>query len=129
MPGQIKDIPIQDWVKLAVCRTKATGAEALFWPDPTRAHDANLIYLVKKYLANHDTTGCDIQFLKPDDACSLAWDRGSEGLDTLNCTSNVLRDYLDDLFSIHKIDTVFKRFESEKMELEPEDALEQEFRI
>ena len=119
---QVKDIPIQDWVQLAVSRAKATGAEALFWPDPTRVHDANLISLVKKYLANHDTTGCDIEFLKPDDACSLA----REGLDTLNCTGNVLRDYKTDLFSIHKIDTVCKRFESEKMELEPEDALEQE---
>ena len=97
---QVKDIPIQDWVKLAVSRAKATGAKAVFWLDSARAHDANLISLVKKYLANHDTTDCDIEFLKPADACTLACDRAREGLDTINCTSNVLRDYLTDLFPI-----------------------------
>ena len=121
---QVKDIPIQDWVKLAVSRAKATGAKAVFWLDPARAHDANLIGLVKKYLANHDTTGCDIEFLKPDDAYILACDRASEGLDTINCTGNLLRDYLTDLVSIYNIDTVCKMFESEKMELEPEDAFD-----
>ena len=123
---QVKETHIQDWVKLAVSRAKATGAKAVFWLDPTRAHDADLISLVRKYLANHDTTGCDIEFLKPDDAYILACDRASEGLDTINCTGNMLRDYLTDIFPIHKVDTVCKRSESAKMELEPEDASEQE---
>ena len=123
---QVKDIPIQDWVKLAMSKAKATGAKAVFWLEPTRAHDTNLIPLVKKYLPNHDTPGCNIEFLKPADACTLACDGASEGLDTINCGGNLVRDYLTDLFSIHKLDTVCKRIESEKMELEPEDLLEQE---
>ena len=103
---QVKDIPIQDWVKLAVSRAKATGDKAVFWLDPARAHDANLIGLVKKYLANHDTTGCDIEFLKPADACTLACDRAREGLNTITCTGNVLRDYLTDLFPILELGTL-----------------------
>jgi len=105
---QVKDIPIQDWVKLAVSRAKATGAKAVFWLDPARAHDANLISLVKKYLADHDTTGCDIEFLKPADACTVACDRAREGLDTITCTGNVLRDYLTDLFPILELGTSAK---------------------
>merc|ERR1719360_394630 len=105
---QVKDIPIQDWVKLAVSRAKATGDKAVFWLDPARAHDANLIGLVKKYLANHDTTGCDIEFLKPADACTLACDRAREGLNTITCTGNVLRDYLTDLFPILELGTSAK---------------------
>ena len=68
---QVKDIPIQDWIKLAVSRARATGAKAVFWLDSARAHDANMIGLVKKYLANHDTTDLDIEFLKPADACTF----------------------------------------------------------
>ena len=105
---QVKDIPFQDWVKPSVSRTKATGAKALLWPDATRAHDANLISLVKKYLADHDTTGCDIEFLKPADACTVACDRAREGLDTITCTGNVLRDYLTDLFPILELGTSAK---------------------
>merc|ERR1712010_364203 len=89
-------------------RAKATGAKAVFWLDPARAHDANLISLVKKYLADHDTTGCDIEFLKPADACTVACDRAREGLDTITCTGNVLRDYLTDLFPILELGTSAK---------------------
>merc|ERR1712029_53957 len=105
---QTKDLPIQDWVKLAVSRAKATGAKAVFWLDPNRAHDANLIGLVNKYLAEHDTKGLDIEFLKPADACTLACNRAREGLDTITCTGNVLRDYLTDLFPILELGTSAK---------------------
>ena len=105
---QTKDLPIQDWVKLAVSRAKATGAKAVFWLDPNRAHDANLIKLVTKYLADHDTKGLDIEFLKPADACTLACNRAREGLDTITCTGNVLRDYLTDLFPILELGTSAK---------------------
>jgi len=105
---QTKDLPIQDWVKLAVSRAKATGAKAVFWLDGSRAHDANLIKLVNKYLADHDTTGCDIEFMKPADACTVACDRAREGLDTITCTGNVLRDYLTDLFPILELGTSAK---------------------
>ena len=107
---QVKDIPIQDWVKLAVSRARATGAKAVFWLDANRAHDANLIGLVKKYLGDHDTTGLDIEFLKPADACTVACDRAREGLDTITCTSNVLRDCLTDLFPILEIGTSGKKY-------------------
>merc|ERR1711915_276808 len=105
---QTKDLPIQDWVKLAVSRVKATGAKAVFWLDSNRAHDANLISLVNKYLADHDTNGLDIEFLKPADACTLACNRAREGLDTITCTGNVLRDYLTDLFPILELGTSAK---------------------
>merc|ERR1712198_746683 len=105
---QTKDLPIQDWVKLAVSRAKATGAKAVFWLNPNRAHDANLIGLVNKYLAEHDTKGLDIEFLKPADACTLACNRAREGLDTITCTGNVLRDYLTDLFPILELGTSAK---------------------
>merc|ERR1712150_449444 len=91
---------IQDWVKLAVSRGKATGAKVVFWLDPQRAHDANLISLVTKYLNDHDTNGVDIEFAKPADACTIACTRARQGLDTITCTGNVLRDYLTDLLSI-----------------------------
>merc|ERR1712088_288045 len=97
---QTKDIPIQDWVKLAVSRGKATGSKVVFWLDPARAHDANLINLVTKYLNDHDTNGVDIEFAKPADACTIACTRARQGLDTITCTGNVLRDYLTDLFPI-----------------------------
>merc|ERR1712048_830489 len=105
---QTKDLPIQDWVKLAVSRASATGAKAVFWLDPARAHDANLIKLVTKYLGDHDTKGLDIEFLKPADACTLACNRAREGLDTITCTGNVLRDYLTDLFPILELGTSAK---------------------
>merc|ERR1712107_889202 len=105
---QTKDLPIQDWVKLAVSRARATGAKAVFWLDPNRAHDANLISLVNKYLAEHDTAGLDIEFMKPADACTLACNRAREGLDTITCTGNVLIDYLTDLFPILELGTSAK---------------------
>merc|ERR1712050_428631 len=105
---QTKDLPIQDWVKLAVSRASATGAKAIFWLDPARAHDANLIMLVKKYLANHDTTGLDIEFMTPAEACTVSCDRTRAGLDTISCTGNVLRDYLTDLFPILELGTSAK---------------------
>ena len=107
---QVKDIFIKDWVKLAVSRARASGAKAVFWLDANRSHDANLIGLVKKYLGDHDTTGLDIEFLKPADACTVACDRAREGLDTITCTSNVLRDCLTDLFPILEIGTSGKKY-------------------
>merc|ERR1712121_73183 len=105
---QTKDLPIQDWVKLAVSRARATGAKAIFWLDPSRAHDANLIMLAQKYLAEMDTAGLDIEFAKPADACTLSCTRARQGLDTISCTGNVLRDYLTDLFPILELGTSAK---------------------
>jgi len=105
---QTKDLPIQDWVKLAVTRAKATGAKAIFWLNPDRAHDANLITLAKKYLQNHDTNGLDIEFMKPADAMTASCTRARQGLDTISCTGNVLRDYLTDLFPILELGTSAK---------------------
>merc|ERR1711963_292844 len=105
---QTKDLPIQDWVKLAVTRARATGAKAIFWLDPDRAHDANLIGLAQKYLQNHDTNGLDIDFMKPADAMTASCARARQGLDTISCTGNVLRDYLTDLFPILELGTSAK---------------------
>jgi len=105
---QTKDLPIQDWVKLAVSRAKASGAKAIFWLNPARAHDANLITLANKYLANHDTTGLDIEFMTPAEACTVSCTRARAGLDTISCTGNVLRDYLTDLFPILELGTSAK---------------------
>jgi len=105
---QTKDLPIQDWVKLAVSRARATGAKAVFWLNPARAHDANLISLVKKYLLNHDTNGLDIEFMTPADACKVSCTRARKGQDTISCTGNVLRDYLTDLFPILELGTSAK---------------------
>jgi len=105
---QTKDLPIQDWVKLAVSRARATGAKAIFWLNPDRAHDANLIALVKKYLANHDTNGLDIEFMAPAEACKVSCTRARKGQDTISCTGNVLRDYLTDLFPILELGTSAK---------------------
>jgi len=105
---QTKDAPIQDWVKLAVSRARATGGRAVFWLDPARAHDANIIKLVKKYLANHDTNGLDLAFMKPADAMTDACTRARAGQDTITCTGNVLRDYLTDLFPILELGTSAK---------------------
>ena len=105
---QVKDAPIQDWVKLAVTRAKATGAPAIFWLDKTRAHDAELIKKVERYLQNHDTKGLDIRTMTPADATRLSLERIKEGKDTISVTGNVLRDYLTDLFPILEIGTSAK---------------------
>merc|ERR1711872_457622 len=105
---QTKDLPIRDWAKLAVSRASATGAKAIFWLNPARAHDANLIMLAKKYLADHDTAGLDIEFMTPADACTVSCTRARAGLDTISCTGNVLRDYLTDLFPILELGTSAK---------------------
>ncbi|HXX73595.1 MAG TPA: NADP-dependent isocitrate dehydrogenase [Nitrospiraceae bacterium] len=105
---QVKDAPIQDWVKLAVTRAKATGAPAIFWLDKTRAHDAELIKKVERYLPNHDTKGLDIRIMSPAEATRLSLERMKEGKDTISCTGNVLRDYLTDLFPILEIGTSAK---------------------
>jgi isocitrate dehydrogenase len=105
---QVKDAPIQDWVKLAVTRAKATGAPAIFWLDKTRAHDAQLITKVERYLKDHDTKGLDIRIMTPADATRLSLERIKEGKDTISVTGNVLRDYLTDLFPILEIGTSAK---------------------
>ncbi len=105
---QAKDAPIQDWVKLAVNRARATGSPALFWLDKNRAHDAELIKLVNRYLPKYDTTGLDIRIMSPADAIRLSLERIKEGKDTISVTGNVLRDYLTDLFPILEIGTSAK---------------------
>ncbi len=105
---QTKDLPIRDWVKLAVRRAKATGAPAVFWLDRQRAHDAQIIAKVEMYLKDHDTTGLDIRILSPVDAMNLSLERIRKGLDTISVTGNVLRDYLTDLFPILEIGTSAK---------------------
>merc|ERR1739844_587058 len=105
---QTKDLPIQDWVKLAVSRARATGSKAIFWLNPARAHDANLIALANTYLANHDTEGLDIEFMTPAEAMKVSCTRARAGLDTISCTGNVLRDYLTDLFPIIELGTSAK---------------------
>ncbi len=105
---QVKDAPIQDWVKLAVNRAKATGAMAIFWLNKERAHDAQLIAKVERYLKNHDTKGLDIRIMPPAEAIRLSLERIREGKDTISVTGNVLRDYLTDLFPILEIGTSAK---------------------
>ncbi|MCA9034484.1 MAG: NADP-dependent isocitrate dehydrogenase [Planctomycetaceae bacterium] len=105
---QTKDAPIRDWVRLAVSRARATGAMAIFWLDSNRAHDANLIRLVTKYLTEHDTTGLQIEILSPVEATKLTCQRCREGKDTISVTGNVLRDYLTDLFPILELGTSAK---------------------
>ncbi|HSA63039.1 MAG TPA: NADP-dependent isocitrate dehydrogenase, partial [Nitrospiraceae bacterium] len=105
---QVKDAAIRDWVKLAVNRAKATGAPAIFWLDKTRAHDAQLITKVERYLKDHDTAGLDIRIMPPADATRLSLERIKEGKDTISVTGNVLRDYLTDLFPILEIGTSAK---------------------
>jgi len=97
---QAKDLPIQDWVKLAVNRARATGNPAVFWLDSARAHDAQLITKVNKYLKDHDTEGLEIHIMSPVDAMKFTLPRVSKGLDTISVTGNALRDYLTDLFPI-----------------------------
>ncbi|MGH7236651.1 MAG: NADP-dependent isocitrate dehydrogenase, partial [Nitrospiraceae bacterium] len=105
---QVKDAPIQDWVKLAVNRARATGVPAVFWLDKNRAHDAELIKKVNRYLPNHDTKGLDIRTLSPAEATRFSLERMKEGKDTISVTGNVLRDYLTDLFPILEIGTSAK---------------------
>ncbi|MEV7023685.1 NADP-dependent isocitrate dehydrogenase [Kitasatospora sp. NPDC093558] len=105
---QAKDAPIQDWVKLAVTRARATGTPAVFWLDPARAHDAVLIEKVKTYLADHDTTGLQIEIKSPVEATAFSLERIRRGEDTISVTGNVLRDYLTDLFPILELGTSAK---------------------
>jgi isocitrate dehydrogenase len=105
---QTKDAPIQDWVKLAVNRARATGDAAVFWLDEKRAHDAAIIAKVKTYLADHDTSGLDIRILPPAEACTFSLERIVGGEDTISVTGNVLRDYLTDLFPILEVGTSAK---------------------
>ncbi len=105
---QVKDAPIQDWVKLAVNRAKATNTPAVFWLNENRAHDAELIKKVNQYLPNHDTTGLDIRILSPIEATKFTLERIKDGKDTISVTGNVLRDYLTDLFPILELGTSAK---------------------
>ena len=105
---QTKDLPIRDWVKLAVSRARATGSPAIFWLDADRAHDAKLIDKVKRYLQDHDTTGLDIRIMSPVEAMRATLERVRSGEDTISVTGNVLRDYLTDLFPILELGTSAK---------------------
>ena len=105
---QVKDAPIQDWVKLAVNRARATGSPAVFWLDEERAHDAQLIEKVNKYLPEYDTTGLEILIKSPIEATRFSLERIKEGKDTISVTGNVLRDYLTDLFPILELGTSAK---------------------
>ena len=105
---QVKDAPIQDWVKLAVNRARASNTPAVFWLDPARSHDAQMINKVEKYLKDHDTSGLDIRIMAPVDAMALSLERIRAGKDTISVTGNVLRDYLTDLFPIMELGTSAK---------------------
>lgn len=105
---QAKDLPIQDWVKLAVTRARASGMPAIFWLDAERAHDASMISKVEKYLKDHDTEGLDIRIMSPDQAIRFTMERLIRGQDTISVTGNVLRDYLTDLFPILELGTSAK---------------------
>ncbi len=105
---QTKDLPIQDWVKLGVTRARNTGNAAVFWLDPNRAHDCNIMAKVEEYLPNHDTKGLEISIKSPTDAIRYTCERVTAGLDTISVTGNVLRDYLTDLFPILELGTSAK---------------------
>jgi isocitrate dehydrogenase len=105
---QVKDAPVRDWVKLGVERARATGVPAVFWLDSKRAHDAELIRKVEKFLAVLDTGGLDIRIMTPEDATRFCLERMKEGKDTISVTGNVLRDYLTDLFPILELGTSAK---------------------
>jgi isocitrate dehydrogenase len=105
---QTKDAPVRDWVKLAVNRARASNTPAVFWLDPKRAHDAQIIAKVEKYLKDHDTTGLDIRIMTPEAATQFSIDRIRKGQDTISVTGNVLRDYLTDLFPIMEVGTSAK---------------------
>jgi isocitrate dehydrogenase len=105
---QTKDSPIKDWVKLAVTRARATGAPAIFWLDPDRAHDINMKAKVESYLKGYDLDGIDVRILPVEEAMKLSLSRAREGRDTISCSGNVLRDYLTDLFPILELGTSAK---------------------
>jgi isocitrate dehydrogenase len=105
---QTKDAPVQDWVKLAVNRARASSTPAVFWLDEKRAHDAQIIAKVNQYLKDHDTRGLDLRILAPAAACQFSLERIVKGLDTISVTGNVLRDYLTDLFPILEVGTSAK---------------------
>jgi isocitrate dehydrogenase len=105
---QVKDAPVQDWVKLAITRAKASQTPAVFWLDEKRSHDAELIKKVNAYLPNHDTSGLDIRILAPVEATKFTLERIKEGKDTISVSGNVLRDYLTDLFPILEVGTSAK---------------------
>ncbi|MEK6758887.1 MAG: NADP-dependent isocitrate dehydrogenase [Deltaproteobacteria bacterium] len=105
---QAKDAPIQDWVKLAVTRARATGVPTIFWLDKNRAHDAQIIAKVERYLKDHDTKGLEISIMTPEDATRISLERIRAGKDTISVTGNVLRDYLTDLFPILELGTSAK---------------------
>ena len=105
---QVKDAPIQDWVKLAVGRARATGSPAVFWLDEKRDHDIEIIKKVKTYLTDHNTDGLEIHIKSPVEAMKFSLDRIKDGLDTISVTGNVLRDYLTDLFPILELGTSAK---------------------
>ena len=105
---QTKDIPIRNWVELAVTRARASDTPAVFWLDPSRAHDANLIAKVKRYLPEHDTDGLQIEIMSPAEACAFSLERIRRGEDTISVTGNVLRDYNTDLFPILELGTSAK---------------------
>lgn len=105
---QAKDAPIQDWVKLAVSRARLSNTPAVFWLDKNRAHDAQIIRKVERYLKDHDTSGLDIRVMTPEDAIQFSLDRIRAGKDTISVTGNVLRDYLTDLFPILELGTSAK---------------------
>ncbi len=102
---QAKDLPIKDWVKLAVTRAKASGSPAIFWLDENRAHDREIIKKVNKYLPEHDTTGLEIKIMEPAQAMRYTLERVRKGLNTISVTGNVLRDFLTDLFPILELGT------------------------
>lgn len=105
---QTKDAPIQDWVKLAVTRSRLSNTPAIFWLDPKRGHDAQIIAKVETYLKDHDISGLDIRIMTPEDACQFSLERIRKGQDTISVTGNVLRDYLTDLFPILELGTSAK---------------------
>ncbi len=105
---QTKDAPVQDWVKLAVTRARLSNTPAIFWLDKHRAHDAQIIAKVEKYLKDHDTSGLNIKIMEPADACRATLTRIRQGKDTISVTGNVLRDYLTDLFPILELNTSAK---------------------
>jgi len=105
---QTKDVPVRDWVRLAVNRARLTGTPAVFWLDQTRPHDANLIAKVREYLEEHDTSGLQIEIMAPVDAMKFTLERIRKGQDTISVTGNVLRDYLTDLFPIMELGTSAK---------------------
>jgi isocitrate dehydrogenase len=105
---QTKDVPIRDWVRLAVNRARITGNPAVFWLDQTRPHDANVIAKVREYLKEHDTSGLQLEIMAPIDAMKFSLERIRKGQDTISVTGNVLRDYLTDLFPILELGTSAK---------------------